>query len=181
MEALASRETHSLANYHKKDIIHNEFQNFVESINNENSNSQKVEILREFSRSVSKYIDPTKFNIPECGGYSRNYLERDKSGWEMLLICWSKDDTTSIHGHPELCSYNYLQGEFNLELFQKVTSTEAKLDKIIKASSGDIYADCGSTNSFCNHIHRITCTTDKGYTLHIYSDDASKGDEFEMI
>ena len=181
MDTLASRETRSLANYRNKELVQKEFSNFIETISNASDSSVKIELLRDFSRVISKYIDPLKFNFPESNGYLRNYLERDASGWEILLICWTKDDITSIHGHPYLCSYNYLQGDFELELFTKVTDTEARLFKKFKVGKDEVFADCGQEDTYCNHIHRIKCISDKGYTLHIYSDDASKGDEFVMV
>ena len=36
----------------------------------------------------------------------------------------------------------------------------------------------GAPGRFDNHIHRITCLSDTGHSLHVYSDDALRGEVY---
>lgn len=181
MDTLARPETKCLANYSNKNIIENKLQSFAETISYLKKKSSKIDHLKSFSLEISKLIDLNSFQFDKTYGYLRNKLATDESGWEILLIYWSKGHKTAIHGHPQLCSYNYLDGRFKLELFEKVGDRSAKLTKTLQVHSGDLFNDCGNEDTFCNHIHRIECLSDEGFSLHIYSDDASKGDEFDII
>ena len=37
----------------------------------------------------------------------------------------------------------------------------------------------GEAGKFNNHIHRITCLSDMAHSLHVYSDDALKGEKLD--
>jgi hypothetical protein len=178
MDVLARPETISLKNYKNQAKVEIEFQNLISEVQKSKSKEDKINTLQNYSSRISKLLDLKSFTHNKNEGYQRNRIAQDNSGWEILLIIWGKGDKTSIHGHPELCCYNYLKGEFKLEIFDKITSTEAKLSKEIMIVENSVFADCGESNTYCNHIHRIECLSESGFTLHIYSDDASKGDEF---
>ena len=41
-----------------------------------------------------------------------------------------------------------------------------------------VYA-IGKAGKYNNHIHRITCLSDTAHSLHVYSDDALKGEKLD--
>lgn len=118
--------------------------------------------------------------------YTRTYLGKNmESGWEALMMCWCKGNRTSIHGHPQFAAYNFASGRFLLETFQKDSDDRLHLVDSFETEAGQSFYAIGNACVFDNHIHRITCLSDTGRSLHIYSDDARKGkvfvcDEFEQ-
>ncbi|MDR0363554.1 MAG: cysteine dioxygenase [Bacteroidales bacterium] len=107
--------------------------------------------------------------------YVRKYLGKDfETGWEAILMCWKKGNQTAIHGHPQFAAYNFVKGDFLVEVFE-AKDDFVQLANAIEAKRGDGFFAVGEPDAFDNHIHRITCLSDVGYSLHIYSDDARKG------
>ena len=49
--------------------------------------------------------------------------------------------------------------------------------RIISATAAAVM-DLGAPGRFDNHIHRITCLSDTGHSLHVYSDDALRGEVY---
>ena len=112
MEALARPETKSLSGFKNKQIIQSKFANFIREIESIETDSEKIKHLHTFSHRISNYLDLDDFYGDFDANYQRNYLARHESGWELLLIAWKKGSKTTIHGHPQLCCYNYIEGEF---------------------------------------------------------------------
>ena len=50
--------------------------------------------------------------------YTRNYIGRDKSGWEAIVMSWKKGNRTAIHAHPQFAGYTFADGEFLVEVFE---------------------------------------------------------------
>ncbi|GAB5466245.1 MAG: hypothetical protein Kapaf2KO_16810 [Candidatus Kapaibacteriales bacterium] len=166
--------------YTSKEKVNQLFDTFVLEIARLDCSDWKKELLRNFALDISKVVDIRDFTPKDSDNYDRNYLARDDSGWEILLIAWQKGDETEIHGHPELCCYHYIKGEFELELFHLCPEGNLIFDRKIYVTEGMTYSDCGEPDTFCNHIHKVKCLSDIGYSINIYSDDAKKGEEFEL-
>ena len=91
----------------------------------------------------------TEFDDYSATAYRRTYLGRSpETGWEAIVMSWQEGNRTSIHAHP--------------------------------VQSAEVEAPCaffaiGKPGCFDNHIHRITCLSPTGHSLHVYSDDALRG------
>lgn len=115
------------------------------------------------------------------GTYLRSYIGRDASGWEAILMSWRAGDRTAIHSHPDYAGYNFMDGEFLVEVFEPVDENRARKTGEIKVTGRQSFHSLGHPGAFDNHIHRITCLSDTGHSLHVYSDDALKGYKYEEV
>ena len=155
------------------------FDRFLERMENALSDEDKVELVRWLSNTISETIDdPSLYEQANDEQYARNIILKEDDGWEVILVCWKKGLESSIHGHPYICSYNFLFGEFDLEIYQKDKDGNISLINEVFVDQQRILIDIGTPNTFDNHIHKVKCLSDLGYSLHIYSDDARKGEEY---
>ncbi len=111
--------------------------------------------------------------------YLRTCIGRcPRTHWEALVMTWKKGNTTTIHGHPRFAGYHFADGTFQVELFEKVAEGKVRrVNTFIIDRPKSLFA-IGEEDRFDNHIHRITCLSEKGHTLHVYSDDARRGEVF---
>lgn len=115
-------------------------------------------------------------------GYKRTYLgTSSEKGWEALVISWKEGNTTSIHAHPQFAGYNFIDGRYRIEVFKPVGERSVKLMRSFILESPQGFYAIGRTAGFDNHIHRITCLSDTGHSVHVYSDDARKGLVYDLI
>ena len=116
------------------------------------------------------------FNDYSDDSYIRTYIGKDfRTGWEAIVMTWKQGNTTTIHGHPGFAAYNFADGTFKVEVFEKVSEDTAALaDSFVIDRPGGFFA-IGEKGCFDNHIHCITCLSPTGHSLHVYSDDARRG------
>ena len=113
-------------------------------------------------------------HAPHC--YSRNILLRNDEHAEVMVARWDQGAYTPIHGHPQYAFVYVLQGQLQLEHYRETDQGLVLTDTIIKRKGQHIYA-AGDANRFDNAIHRVTALA-PSLSLHVYSDDASKGKSF---
>ncbi len=106
--------------------------------------------------------------------YVRNYIGKAENGLEAIVMGWSKDMKSSIHGHPKFAMYAIITGELEVEIFELEDNIPV-LKQTVIAKEGDVFYNIGSSDNFDNHLHRISCKSDTSLSLHIYSDDAREG------
>ncbi len=111
--------------------------------------------------------------------YSRTYLGRSAEGWEAIVMGWKQGNRTSIHSHPQFAAYNFADGEFEIEIFEPTGEGRARLVQRLHVVAPQSFYAVGKAGAFDNHIHRITCLSATGHSLHIYSDDALQGLTYE--
>lgn len=162
------------------EIISKKMDEFVRDISGMDCSDMRTEKMKDFARSIGRSIDISTITPSDKDNYDRNILARHQSGWEIMLIGWSEGDQTKIHGHPEMCCYFYIKGSFRLEIFELCPEGNPILKKEIHVGENDSYADCGDPDTFCNHIHRVTCLSPIGFSINLYSDDARKGEEYTL-
>jgi hypothetical protein len=96
----------------------------------------------------------------------------------MIVMGWRKGDRTAIHGHPLYAGYTGVAGNVLLEVFEKTTGGLKKvLEHVVQP--GESFYSVGQVQDYENHIHRLTGLTDTAFTLHVYSDDARAGVNFD--
>ena len=113
--------------------------------------------------------------------YGRTYLGRcAETGWEAIVMSWQQDRPSSIHGHPCFAGYFFADGLFQIELFKRTAPERGvRLTEILCVEAPQGLHAVGIAGRFDNHIHRITCLSDHGHSLHIYSDEVLQGEVFE--
>ena len=105
----------------------------------------------------------TAFDDYSATAYRRTYLGRSpETGWEAIVMSWQEGNRTSIHAHPQFAGYHFADGRFRLEIFEPAGDGTAR--PVHSAED--------------NHIHRITCLSPTGHSLHVYSDDALRGEVY---
>jgi hypothetical protein len=124
--------------------------------------------LKEKSKIQSKSWD---FSTEK---YVRNYIGKAENGLEAIVMGWSKDLKSSIHGHPKFAMYAIITGELEVEIFEFENKIPV-LKQTVAAKEGDVFYNIGDSENFDNHLHRISCKSDTSLSLHIYSDDAREG------
>lgn len=116
------------------------------------------------------------FATTSTTSYVRNYLGRcPETHWEAILMSWQQGNTTAIHSHPQFAGYFFADGVFEVEIFEPVGAHKARLTKRVRVNEPAAFFAIGDAERFDNHIHRITCLSDRGHSLHVYSDDALQG------
>ena len=114
--------------------------------------------------------------------YRRDYIGRcPDTHWEAIVMSWKQGNTTAIHAHPQFAGYHFADGVFKVEIFEPAESSKARLADTITIDKPTGLFSVGRKGSFDNHIHRITCLSGTGHSLHVYSDDALKGLAYEEI
>jgi len=107
--------------------------------------------------SVKKY----SFFNKNC--YTRNGIYRDKN-FEILLICWSPNQTAPMHGHEgEKCWFKVLNGSLEICNYKLNSREPLRLTEIKKINANRGYLD-GPAD-----IHSINCLNNHAVTLHVYA------------
>lgn len=123
---------------------------------------------------------PREFDRYSDKSYLRTYIGRDKAtGWEAIMMSWCEGNVTSIHAHPQFAGYHFADGRFRLEIFEPTADGRARRIKDVTITAPCAFYAIGDEGSFENHIHRITCLSPTGHSLHVYSDDARQGKVYE--
>lgn len=92
--------------------------------------------------------------------YTRNYVYKSDL-FDIIVICWSQNQETKIHGHPEKwCYFKMLEWELQEDLYL----TDSNNTKINILKMGDINYEHDSI-----WRHKVTNNTDKNAVwLYIY-------------
>lgn len=121
----------------------------------------------------------TAFEAYSDTAYRRSYLGRSTSGWEAIVMSWKQGNRTSVHAHPQFAGYHFADGRFRLEIFEQADGG-VRLRQEVVAEAPCAFFAVGRPGYFDNHIHRITCLSDTGHSLHVYSDDALRGEVYRV-
>lgn len=126
---------------------------------------------------------------PQGAAYTRTVVAKDKDNtdrscsFEVIVANWSpKENHCPIHGHPQFMYYQIISGAYCMSLYQIVDEQQRIVEKYstLILLPGDVYAVCAKKSGYCNAIHSVQCL-EKGQTLHIYSNDGTKGELFTEI
>ena len=121
----------------------------------------------------------TAFDDYSDTAYRRTYLGRcPATGWEAIVMSWKNGNRTSIHAHPQFAGYHIADGTFRLEISEPAAGGAARLTESAVVEGPCAFFAVGAPGRFDNHIHRITCLSDTGHSLHVYSDDALRGEVY---
>jgi hypothetical protein len=150
-----------------------QFADLIRIVKDKPLSNELGEGIKGHALKWAQEINPDEFCQFHDDHYGRNYIGRDDSGWEAIVMTWKKGISSAIHGHPQYAGYTHVSGDIFLEVFEEKDGGLRKvLEHVIKP--GESFFAVSDKNDFKNHIHRLTGLTD-ARTLHIYSDDARKG------
>ncbi len=130
---------------------------------------QAIQVIK----SNRQYFSYTNFDFKQ-GTYTKNILLIDANYW-LAVLCWDKGIQTAIHGHPDQAFMYVLEGEIIVENYQ---TPELVLKDTTAYQPDEYIFHHGKKNTLDNAVHRIS-TTKPSLSLHFYSDDPSKGRNFE--
>ena len=140
-------------------------------------------IDRKLGQAIESYVlewlaehPLNEFTDYSEASYVRTYLGRcPETRWEAILMSWQAGNTTAVHAHPQFAGYHFADGVFRVEIFEPDEKNGIRpTDTLVIDKPAALFA-IGHPGAFDNHIHRITCLSDTGHSLHVYSDDALKG------
>ena len=138
------------------------------------------EELKHYVSEWLKHNSLEDFNDYSDTSYIRTYIGRSAEGWEAIVMSWEQGNRTSVHSHPQFAAYNFADGEFCVEIFEPTGEGRARLVETLEVKAPLLLYAVGKADCFDNHIHRITCLSATGHSLHIYSDDALQGHTYEV-
>lgn len=121
--------------------------------------------------------------------YYRQVLAREyyqdillDQNFEIIIGHWEKTDTPChIHGHPQFLYYQVLSGLYLMH-FYKIRDAKTKKVELVSSlflKPSDVFSVCADHSCMSNCIHSIQCY-EPGQTLHIYSNDATKGIRYKI-
>ena len=146
----------------------------IELLNRAKLRSQEViHSLFDFFENNSLRIED--FERKE-GSYSRTILQRTDSGFEVMVARWDKGAVTPIHGHPDFALIYIIKGALKETLYAKDGTTIRKELTTIHRP-GEYTYHHGIKGRLDNAIHQVQAMRDS-LSLHLYSDDALKGEVF---
>jgi predicted metal-dependent enzyme (double-stranded beta helix superfamily) len=151
------------------------FAELMQVVKNHEINQQLGEELKRLALDFPRRYDLEAFNTVSGKNYERNFIGKDPSGWEAIMMTWRKGKQSAIHTHPQFAAYNVLQGKVQVEVFEDKGDGNIELVNTLEVDGNTGLFAIGEPNSMTNHIHRISGLSDVSYSLHIYSDDARKG------
>ena len=106
-------------------------------------------------------VVPISDALPKRGGGHRDEL--------------AGGNRTSIHAHPQFAGYFSRTGDFSSKFFCAGRSGIRPPAAFGRRGGAARFLCRRCGRSFENHIHRITCLSPTGHSLHVYSDDALRG------
>ena len=134
-------------------------------------------MLLVLDRFFSKYqLRPDDFPFQKKS-YTRSIMIKEDSGFEIALVRWDKGARTPIHGHPGFSFTYVIEGHLQEKLFVREGDHLLAVDTT-HYSAGDYAYQHEHNQRFDNAIHQMTAG-DKCLSLHIYSDDAMRGEVFQ--
>lgn len=158
------------------------FEGLIALVRNYTINKQLGERIKAYVLGWLSTQSLDDFNDFSDESYVRTYLGRcPRTHWEAILMSWKQGNMTSIHAHPQFAGYHFAGGIFQVEIFESVGSHSVRLiDKLTVDKPTGFFA-VGKAGAFDNHVHRITCLSETGHSLHVYSDNALKGQTYDLL
>ncbi len=137
---------------------------------------QPEEIVSAAAAFLHEYKLPQD-DFPRIEGtYSRTIVHRNDNGYEAMAARWSKGATSSIHGHPSFIFYYVLVGRLKIDNYRR-NDTGLVIDSTTYLKKNEHFFSIGEQGKFDNNIHQVQAN-EETLSLHISSDDATKGDVF---
>lgn len=149
--------------------------------------TQEIEAVALEIDSLMAGMRGSLYSLSRHEQYSRHLIGIDDK-WMAFVCRWEKGVSSCIHGHPSFAYYHVLEGIFQMDLYQspQAQSPQAQLaesqtlvhDNRLTLKKGNTIWGMGERDRFDNLIHKVSTQEQPGFTLHLFSDDPSKGVHF---
>jgi len=113
------------------------------------------------------------------GTYSRTIVHRSENGFEAMAARWSKGAISSIHGHPPFIFYYVIEGRLKIDNYLR-KDAGLTLDSSVSLGKHEHFFSLGKPGRYDNKIHQVRAN-EETLSLHISSDDSTKGEVFSRI
>lgn len=134
--------------------------------------STTVAFLHEYNLPLNDFPRLT-------GTYSRTIVHRNENGFEAMAARWSKGAISSIHGHPPFIFYYVIDGRLKIDNYMR-NDAGLTLESSVYLGKNEHFFSLGKPGRFDNNIHQVQAN-EETLSLHISSDDATKGEVFSRI
>jgi cysteine dioxygenase len=139
-----------------------------------NSFSELVQVLDEVERknytTILKSIQLPKAEFEKFATWSETCYTRncvvENENFELILLCWEKDQITAIHDHGgEECWVYFAKGTFKENIYSQEENGELKIIKTTNTKPGDV----AYMIDFMG-FHNLENTSNKrAMSLHLYA------------
>jgi hypothetical protein len=136
-------------------------------------------ITKEIVNFLQKYPIPIDDFPLLKGSYSRTILFRSSNGFEAMAARWSRGAISSIHGHPDFMLYYVIEGRLGIDNYKK-HGEQIKRTSSDFLSESQFLSSAGQAGTFDNLIHQVQAI-EETLSLHISSDDATKGEVYSQV
>lgn len=128
-------------------------------------------VRKEVSDYLSKATDWKQFCKWSDKHYQR-YLIEHSDDYELLLLCWSPGQSSSIHDHPNShCWLTSACGQVKEVQYKRVHVEKGKESLVIKTAETSVHR--GQTSYINDNIglHAVQCdaSSERAVTFHLYS------------
>jgi hypothetical protein len=143
--------------------------NLIELFNRIESNIINGNTLEDCYSIINDYNDTDyiKYIQKDTNKYYRNIVMKNEN-IELVVITWSKGQSSGFHGHPGECIFKVLENEIKEELLTNTPDTINNTNTINTPDTTNVY-NRGDIGYIDNSIgtHRMVSHNDS-VTLHIY-------------
>lgn len=162
-------------------LLDQEWRDFCALLQADQPYAERFANISKRMDSIDLSLLPHHLKCPVVECYRRTVIgalhSPDEAGFEAVLAHWRLDCVTPIHGHPPVVMYRALSGLYRMTLYEKVNGV-LQPSEVRMISAGDWFYHEGVGEGYDHFIHTIECI-DEGWTLNLYSDDATKGVKYE--
>lgn len=109
--------------------------------------------------------------------YSRHIIGTEGE-WVGYICRWEKQTASAIHGHPSFAYYQVLEGDFQMDLYNRAEGEIVTHDHSFSMTPGHAIWQKGPRASYDNLIHKVSTLDTPGFTLHLFSENPSRGRHF---
>lgn len=136
-------------------------QDLIEQLDNAEK-SEVPALLKELKLPKADFED---FESWCEGDYTRNCVHRTQ-GYELILLCWSKNSVTPIHSHGgQDCWVYQIAGSLSETRFEKNETGELIETNKMTLNAGDLTYMIDNMG-----YHQLgNQSNERGYTLHLYA------------
>lgn len=135
-----------------------------------------TELASVIQASVGSYAGELSA-LPRHSHYSRHVIGI-QGDWIGYICRWEPNSASCVHGHPSFAFYQVIQGAFAMDLYKATSTTRAQWTSSRQMQAGDCIWQQGEVGCYDNLIHKVSNGNHDGYTVHLFSDDPSRGLHF---
>lgn len=152
----------------REDVIPTELDLLFQSIKEKNGDFKKL--IKEHNITASTLLPIARWTEET---YTRICIDSDDT-YELVLICWNKDQKTVVHGHPgQKCWVNFVMGEFRECIYDPTDLTTLREENTVNPGAVTFIEDTMGYHCLENVSDNL------GLTLHLYKSDSSTESSLE--